>query len=469
MQLNPKVLHAEYAVRGALALRAEEIREQLRSSPSSLPFNDVVNLNIGNPQQLGQKPITFIRQVLALVQCPDLIDTFRDEFPRDVVERAESLLKSVGSVGAYSVSNGPLAIRQSIAKFIETRDGVPSNPEDIMVTSGASAAAVRVLRIMASADNAGVLIPIPQYPLYSATLTLEELVPIPYYLNERQGWTIAPEDVESRIEEAKKAGIEPRVLVVINPGNPTGSVLPEAVIEQLIDVAAKHNIVLLADEVYQDNVFDGEFVSFKKVRSKLISRDAKYRDVKLVSIHSTSKGFIGECGQRGGYLEMVGLPQEFRDQMYKLASVELCSVVAGQVLVELMVNPPREGDESYALYAKERDAILAELRHRAYVLHEAFAEMEGVSCQRPMGALYLFPRISLPEKAIAAAKEKGMQPDVFYCMELLNNTGICVVPGSGFGQERGTFHYRTTFLAPGVDKIKSSFVNFHNHFMKTYR
>jgi len=164
-------------------------------------------------------------------------------------------------------------------------------------------------------------------------------------------------------------------------------------------------------------------------------------DVELASFHSISKGFVGECGQRSGYVEIVNFDQEVIDQLYKLASVQLCSNTAGQVLMEVMVNPPKEGEESYKLYASERDAIYESLKRRALKLASFFNSLDGMSCNHSEGAMYLFPQIRLPKKFITEANQLKKQPDTLYAIQLLENTGICVVPGSGFGQKDGTYHF----------------------------
>lgn len=153
--------------------------------------------------------------------------------------------------------------------------------------------------------------------------------------------------------------------------------------------------------------------------------------------------------------------------MCKLVSITLCPPVIGQCLVELMVNPPTPGEPSYKVYQKEYDAIFIALHTRALALHKAFITMEGVSCQPPQGSMYLFPEIKLGPKAVQAAAKAGRKPDEFYTLELLDATGICVVPGSGFGQKEGSWHFRTTFLPAGVDWIER-FITFHSRFMQTY-
>lgn len=146
----------------------------------------------------------------------------------------------------------------------------------------------------------------------------------------------------------------------------------------------------------------------------------------------------------------------------------LCPPVIGQCLVETMVNPPREGSPSYPLYNEEYSHIFSSLHSRAQALYKAFQEMEGVSCQSPAGSMYLFPTIRLPEKAVQAAKKEGKGADEYYCLRLLDRTGICIVPGSGFGQKEGTLHFRTTFLAPGTEWV-GRITEFHREFMEEFR
>jgi alanine transaminase len=177
---------------------------------------------------------------------------------------------------------------------------------------------------------------------------------------------------------------------------------------------------------------------------------------------------VGECGHRGGYFELCGFDPKVQAEIYKFISITLCAPVIGQCLVNLMVDPPRPGSPSYDLYKKEFDGIYNSLHERATALYQAFVQMEGVECDEPMGSMYLFPSIHLPAKAIEAAKKEGRPADEFYCLRLLDATGVCVVPGSGFGQKEGTFHFRTTFLAPGTEWV-GRIVEFHKKFMEQYR
>ncbi|ODQ83179.1 hypothetical protein BABINDRAFT_159620 [Babjeviella inositovora NRRL Y-12698] len=472
LDLNPNVIAAEYAVRGPIPARAEELRAILQTNPSSLPFSTIINANIGNPQQLDQQPLTWYRQVLSLLQNPMLLKAkhISDVYPQDVVNRAEDLLSSIGSVGAYSGSQGVQLLRESVADFIFRRDGHEASADDIFLTGGASAAVTYLLTAICSGPDSGVLIPIPQYPLYTATLALNNATPLPYYLEESKGWSTNPDEIREVIVSAISRGIKPKALVVINPGNPTGAILSYDNIADIITVAAEYGVMVIADEVYQENVFRGEFVSMRRVFKDLQAAEPElYANVLLASLHSTSKGFSGECGQRGGYMELVNFSEPLKAAITKLTSINLCPTVTGQALIELMINPPRDADgESTKVYNQERDAIMVQLKSRSQALYDAFCKMEGVECQLPEGAMYLFPKITIPQKAQDKAKELNVAPDAFYCAQLLEHTGICTVPGSGFGQVEGTFHVRTTFLVPGTEWVQL-WENFHKQFMDEFR
>eukprot|EP00941_MAST-03F_sp_MAST-3F-sp1_P000346 g346.t1 len=473
--VNQNVVKAEYAVRGPVLDEAMRLKGQLESDPGSLPFEKIVACNIGNPQALGQQPISFSRQVLALVTCPELLEVAdKLKFNSDVVERAKKYLNALApssGIGAYTDSQGILAVRQEVADFITERDGFPADPNSIFLTDGASMGVKNVMQLLlrppSSGHNDGVLCPIPQYPLYSATCAVMEAQLVPYYLDENDGWGLSVEELRRSLHQARNKDIEVRGLVVINPGNPTGQTLTESNMEDIVKFCSDEGLVLCADEVYQENIWEPSrpFVSFKKVASKFPGK------IQLISFHSTSKGFLGECGLRGGYMELHGFGSELSQQLYKLSSICLCSNTIGQLSTGLMVNPPKKGSESHVQYCKERDLILESLKRRAARLTKTLNRLQGVTCNPTDGALYSFPQISIPKKAAEKAEEVGLPPDEFYCMELLKETGIVVVPGSGFGQKDGTWHFRTTFLPKEEDmgEVGERLQGFHEGFMKSYQ
>ncbi|MCI0473197.1 MAG: aminotransferase class I/II-fold pyridoxal phosphate-dependent enzyme [Ignavibacteria bacterium] len=449
-EINPNLLNAQYAVRGKIVIRAQELEEQGKK---------IIYCNIGNPQALKQKPLTYIRQVLALIEYPDLISSPEalKLFPADLIARAKMILeKHPSGTGAYTNSAGITFVRQAVAEFISKRDGIPADKDRIILTDGASKGVQGVMTLILKEKNDGIMIPIPQYPLYSATLALYGAKQIGYFLDEGNHWQLNEKILTESIAKTKSEGINPVAIAVINPGNPTGAVLSEENIGMIIKFAKKHNLVILADEVYQENVYlkGLKFYSFAKGM-----HDLNEKDVTLFSFHSVSKGYYGECGHRGGYIETRNLTDDVYTEMIKLKSISLCANVDGQIVTYLVVSPPEEGDESYDLYIKEKNGILQDLKDKSEILGKGLNEIPGMKCDIPQGAMYAFVNFELPHpKNVDLKKMTADERTVYdakrdfnYCMQLLEETGICVVPGSGFGQMPGTLHFRTTFLPPKED------------------
>ena len=461
----------EYAVRGPLLIRAIELEKELQKGAKK-PFKEVIKANVGDAHAMGQEPITFLRQVLTLTVSPHLLDD--PSYPDDAKKRAEVLLCGCKgrSVGSYSESAGIDVIRKHVAEYIERRDGIPSDYRNIILSNGASDGIKSFLKLFnerIDGKPSGVMIPIPQYPLYSATLAEFGLTEIGYYLNEENKWALDICELERALNESKKV-CKPRVLVVINPGNPTGQVLTRDNIVDIIKFACKNHLFLLADEVYQDNVYDKEstFFSIKKVMHEM---GDPYSKMELASFMSVSKGYTGECGIRGGYSELINMDPKVMAVLLKSISAMLCPTVLGQVVMDVVVNPPKPNEPSYELFMKEKEHTLCSLAERAKLVVETLNNIPGYKVNPAMGAMYVFPKIDIPEKAIKAAKAKGQQPDVFYAFKLLESTGICVIPGSGFGQKPGTYHFRTTILPQKEMMVKmlESLKQFHIKFLEEYK
>jgi len=358
-----------------------------------------------------------------------------------------------------------------VAEWLLKRDGLPSHPDRIYLTDGASPALRLSLQLLirGTGFRDGILVPIPQYPLYSASIALLGGILIPYELDEANDWGLSIENVQRAVDKARADFICPRAVVFINPGNPTGQQLSEEQILGLLQVCHKEQLCLLADEVYQDNVY-GKARPFISARSVLAKAGGKLlQEVQLLTFHTVSKGALGECGLRGGMVEVMNVPPDVEAQMYKLASINLSPNVTGQIAMGVMVKPPVPGDESYGQWTKERAAVLSSLGRRAAAITDALNKLPGMHCV-DAGSLYAFPSITLPPAAIAAAKAADVAPDVFYCLALLDATGIATTPGSGFGQKDGTYHFRTTILPPEskLTAFCDSIRDFHLDFMKKY-
>mmetsp|Transcript_8480 Transcript_8480/g.10762 ORF Transcript_8480/g.10762 Transcript_8480/m.10762 type:complete len:455 (-) Transcript_8480:257-1621(-) len=437
------------------------------------PFQKIVRCNIGNPAALGQTPPEFAREVLSLVVNQNLLNSIENDdnlkylFASEIIERARYYSNGMtGGIGAYTDSKGLRIVRDEIVQFIQNRDGYPSDPESIFLTDGASGAAKLIIQLIMRGPGDALLAPAPSYPLYSALAALSNGTIASYYLDEAKQWDAPVKEIERAYNDAIANGQTPRALVVINPGNPTGASLSRSALEDIVRFCQRNHVVLLADEVYQENVYTGAppFISFKQ-----IVRDLRADDVTLASFHSISKGFTGECGLRGGYMELANLDPEAMTQLLKLASLTLCANVIGQLAVGLMVHPPAS-NQIAAKYTKDRDEKLASLERRALKIAKALDALPGISCDKAQGAMYLFPNIDIPPLAVAAARKRNLQPDAFYALNLLEATGLVVVPGSGFGQLNGTWHFRTTFLPPedDIDVVISTIGDFHHAFLTRY-
>lgn len=436
------------------------------------PFKEVIRANIGDCHAMGQIPLTFIRQVLGLVSYDKLFDD--PSIPSDAKARARAILNDCkgGSLGSYSDSAGIEIIRKHVAEYIARRDGFDSDWQNIILSGGASGsikALLALLRCPIDGKRPGVMIPIPQYPLYSATIAEFDMEQVGYYLDEENKWALSITELKRSLEEAKKT-CAPRALCVINPGNPTGQVLSKENIQEIIKFAYSEKLFLFADEVYQDNIYakGSAFHSFKKV---LMEMGEPYNKMELASFMSCSKGYMGECGIRGGYAEVINMCPQVKAMLLKSISAQLCPTTIGQACMDTVVNPPKPGEPSYDLWLKEKTAVLDSLKVRAEMVADTFNSIEGFTCNPVQGAMYAFPQLRLPPKAIEAAKKAGQAPDVFYSFQLLENTGICIVPGSGFGQKPGTYHFRTTIL-PQTDKLKhmlNLFRDFHTKFLQQYK
>ena len=453
--LNQKLIDAEYAVRGKIVTRAQELEKSGKK---------ITYCNIGNPHAFAQKPLSYVREVLSLLEFPDLLERdLSNLFHSDSIDRARYILRQIPEgVGAYSASAGVEFVREAVAKFIAKRDNIPTNHDRIILTDGASKAAQSVIAAIIKNQNDGLMVPVPQYPMYRAALTLAGGQSIGYYLDEENHWQLNEESLVDSYNTARLNKLNPVAVTVINPGNPTGAVLSYENIKMIINFARQHNLAILADEVYQENIYNkaGKFHSFAKVMHEM-----QVSDVSLFSFHSMSKGFYGECGHRSGYLEVRNVPDDVFEQFVKFQSINLCANVVGQIATYLMVSPPQQDDASYAKYIQERSMILEDLKEKAHILGNELNKIEGISVNVPEGAMYAFVKLNFPPAKLNTSL--GATVDERYCLALLEDTGLCVIPGTGFGQLPNTWHFRTTFLPPRnqIIELVAQLAQFHKKYV----
>ncbi|KAK1173897.1 alanine aminotransferase 2-like [Acipenser oxyrinchus oxyrinchus] len=473
LEVNSTIRNMKLPAKGVLVSRAAEITQELQQGVPK-PFKAVISVHFGDGHAMGMKPITFIRQVMAACFYPELLDS--EQLPDDVRSRAKIQLQKCdgGSIGSYCDSSGLLHVRQSVSRYIERRDGgVPCDPGDIYITGGAQRALQLVLKMLVHSEGhskTGVLVPVPSYIRFNNAVEEQGGVMLPYHLSEEQSWELEIEELQRALRTARGQKCSPRVLYVINPGNPTGQVQSRKSIEEVIRFAAEEKLFLMADEVYQDNVFgdDCEFLSYKKV---LFEMGPEYfHSVELTSFNSISKGFAGECGFRCGYLEFVNLDPQVRRYAQQVNSVECCPPTPGQIILDTLMNPPLPGEPSYPSFTAERQASLDTLAHNARLAERTLNSVPGISYVPVQAAMYCFPRIHMPSRAVQRAQAQGLAPDLFYCLRLLEETGVAAGPGSDLGQREGTHHIRFCILIPTekLQVVLSSLKSFHLKFTQEF-
>jgi len=314
----------------------------------------------------------------------------------------------------YAPSPGIAAAREAVASELASR-GMETSPERVVITSGTSEGIELTLSALADAGT-DVLVPEPTYPLYTAVLGKIGARPVYYQTDPARGWLPDIDHLKSVVTPAARA------LVVIDPNNPTGAVYPVDVRRALIDVAERHNLPILADEVYGDLAYAGPVPSLASIAP----------EAAILSFSSMSKAYLAP-GWRAGWLA-ASRTQRLDDLLaaiQKLADGRLCSPAPMQHAIVAALT----GDRSH------QEGFRAALRERATLTVSRLSAIPGVSCVAPAAAFYAMPKIELPPG----------RTDEDYVLALLRATGILCVHGSGFGlPPRGGF-LRVVFLAPPSD------------------
>lgn len=328
--------------------------------------------------------------------------------PRHMVEATyHAMLKNYNG---YSPSSGIKAARESIAKEAERKK--ITNIQDIFVTTGASEAIDICLTALVNTGE-NVLTPTPGYPLYTAIQSKLQNIENPYYLDEANDWQPDIEDIKSKINDKTRA------IILINPNNPTGTNWSEVTLKQIIDLAIKHNLVIFSDEIYDKLLFEGQ---------KHTSIAALNKDVPVITFGGLSKNYIVP-GFRIGWGIVSGdknILADYIEAINKLLRARLSANHPEQYSIPAALD----GDQSHLIEANKK------LTKRRDITVEMLNAIPGISCVKPEGAFYAFPRLHMN------------QSDNHFVAELINETGVVVVPGTGFGQKPGTQHFRVVFLPP---------------------
>ncbi|KAK2835012.1 hypothetical protein Q5P01_015496 [Channa striata] len=467
--VNPTVRGIRVSPQSALEGLAAHITQEITQGAQK-PFHRVIDVSSGDPQKTGIKPISFVRQVLSVCMCPQLLKD--KNLPLDVKQRAQRLLGACDgeSVGSYSPSSGLLHVRECIAQFISRRDaGVPVCKKEIFISSGSQRALMVAVKILASGEGntrTGVLTPTP-CP-HSLPMLMDEagVKQVPYRLTEEPAWALDVSELH-RAVKSSRGWCAPRAVYISNPGNPTGHVQDRKSIQEVIQFAAAERLLLLADEVYQDTVrgHHGGFVSYKKV---LFEMGKEYsQTVQLISFHSLSNAFMRECGLRAGYMETVNVDPEVTHFIDTMLCTDISTPITGQLALEVMVDPPKPGEPSYCTFTQETLLVQAALSQNAQRACQFLNSLPGVSCQRAMGGIYLYPRLHLPWEFTEQAKVLEVEAQVLYCQKLLKEEGVLIGPGCQPGGTSANHHLRLCVLCPPdtLDEVLARLGSFHRRLM----
>eukprot|EP00062_Callorhinchus_milii_P010288 gi/632955149/ref/XP_007893327.1/ PREDICTED: alanine aminotransferase 2-like [Callorhinchus milii] len=436
--INPYVMQVEDLTL-TLLTKASEIKKELQQGVKK-PFTKVVECHWGDAQALGQKPITFLRQVMAVCTFPEL--QHDASIPEDAKHRAKKILESCdgGSIGAYNHSQSLTYIQRKLAKYIERRDGgVASHPHHIYIMNGTSTCITIMMNMLITGEGAcrtGLLTPSPQFPSFASIISLLDGVHVKYLLNEERGWTLEIPELQRALTQAR-THCNPLVLSVINPHNPTGHVMTRKTIEDVIKFAAKEKLFLLVDEVW--------------------------------CVVCDTDGVCYRCGIRSSFMEVVNLDSEVQTVLDCISSISDCSIYA-QIVIDVFADPPQPGDPSYQLFIMEKEAIRRRQADHALLIETILNSEVGIYCCPIQGGVFAYPRIHIPPKALEAAQVLNQEADVFYCTRLLEETGILVLAGSYLSQRPGTHYIRLTLLLETemLRKILRTITQFHRRFTSAF-
>ncbi len=355
---------------------------------------------------------------------------FDFEPPKHLVEATYDAMKK--NYNGYSPSSGIKQAIDAIANEAEKK-GI-KNVQDIFVTTGASEAIDICLTALVN-NGENVLTPTPGYPLYTAIQSKLQTMENPYYLDENNCWQPDVEDIKNKINSKTRA------IIIINPNNPTGSNNSPETLKQIIELAIEHNLVIFADEIYDKLLMDG------KKHTSIASLNS---EVPMITFGGLSKNYMVP-GFRIGWGIASGnknVLKEYIEAINKILRARLCANHPAQY----GIAPSLLGDQSHL------DVAIKKLTNRRNMTVEAMNTIPGISCVAPEGAFYAFPRIN------------NISNDAHWTSELIKETGVVVVPGSGFGQVPGTNHFRIVFLPPEniLEKAYKAIARFHEKYVEKF-
>jgi alanine-synthesizing transaminase len=384
---SSKLANVGYDIRGPVLDKARQMEDE---------GQHIIKLNIGNIAAFGLEP-------------PD--------------EIVQDMIRNLGSPTAagYTDSKGLFAPRRAVVHYTQEKHIAGVTVDDVYLGNGASELIAMSMNALLDAGDE-VLIPSPDYPLYTAVVSLSGGTPVHYRCDEGAGWLPDVDDIRRKVTPATRA------IVVINPNNPTGALYPPELLRDIVEVARAHQLIVFADEIYDKTLYDGE---------QHTSIASLADDVLTVTFNGLSKNYRA-CGYRAGWMVVAGDKRHARDYiegLNMLASMRLCANTPGQLAIQTALG----GYQSI----KDLVAPGGRLCRQRDLAHELLVQIPGVSVVKPKAALYMFPRL---DPALYPIDD-----DQQFAYELLDEEKVLIVQGSGFNVPDNQ-HFRVVFL-PHTDDL----------------
>ncbi|MEY3954223.1 MAG: hypothetical protein RLZZ397_1103 [Pseudomonadota bacterium] len=385
VQKSAKLANVCYDIRGPVLDKARAMEED---------GHKIIKLNIGNLAVFGLEP-------------PD--------------EIVQDMIRNLPDAAGYTDSKGLFAPRKSVVHYCQEKRIAGVTVDDVYLGNGASELITMSMNALLNVGDE-ILVPAPDYPLWTASVSLSGGTPVHYMCDEGAGWIPDLADMERKITPNTKG------LVVINPNNPTGALYPDDVLLAIVALARKHNLIIFADEIYDKVLYDGNTHT---------SIASLADDVLFVTFNGLSKNYRS-CGYRAGWMIVSGnkkMARDYIEGLNMLASMRLCANTPGQLAIQTALGGYQSINDLVAPTGR-----LCKQRDLAY---DMLTSIPGVTCVKPKAALYMFPRLDPKVYPIA--------DDQQFAYELLAEEKVLIVQGSGFNYPSPD-HFRLVFL-PNTDDL----------------
>ncbi len=389
---STKLANVAYDIRGPVLERAKQMEEE---------GHRIIKLNIGNVAAFGLQP--------------------PDEIKLDMIRNITAMPEAAG----YTDSKGLFAPRKAVVHYTQQKRIKGVDVNDVYLGNGASELIVMSMNALLNSGDE-VLVPAPDYPLWTAAVSLSGGTPVHYVCDEQADW------MPDLADMAKKITANTKGIVVINPNNPTGALYPDSILQGIVDLARQHNLIVFADEIYDKTLYDG-------VQHTSIASLAD--DVLFVTMNGLSKNYRA-CGYRAGWMIVSGAKRRATDYvegLNMLASMRLCANTPGQLAIQTALGGYQSIDDLVGEGGR--------LRKQRDLAHQLLTDIPGVTCVKPKAALYMFPRLD--------PKIYPVKDDMQLAYELLAEEKVLIVQGTGFNYATPD-HFRVVFL-PNTDDLTEAF------------